>query len=253
MSDRVPSFSAASDREIFDGLRLKWREVPAAEGRYHTDRLAELSTDDLVTTWRHLRETAVSGPSFPVRGWYHTLYRDIFRGRKILDVGCGLGIDTITYAESGADVTFLDVVPGNLELVRRLCGAMGIRPGGLVLLEQFEDLSRLPGPFDVIYAQGSLINAPVRHVRAEAQGLLQHLPIGGRWVELAYPKERWERDGRPAFSDWGVMTDGPGTPWVEWYDLEKLTDVLRPARFETILAMNFHNNDFNWFDLRRVA
>ncbi len=35
-------------------------------------------------------ENSSSGPAFSARGWYHTLYRDAFRGKKILDVGCRL-------------------------------------------------------------------------------------------------------------------------------------------------------------------
>lgn len=237
----------------FSTLRRKWEEVPAGPRRYRTSELLKMSDQVLMALWTTLREEATTGPSFAVRGWYHALYRDIFRGRRVLDVGCGLGLDTITYAESGAEVTFLDIVPENLEVVRRLCDALKVPAGGFILLEKMEDLDLLPGPFDAVYAQGSLINVPFNQVRNEAQRLLRHLPVGGRWVELAYPKERWERDGKPAYSDWGPITDGPGTPWVEWYDLRKVSAILSPARFETILALNFHNDDFNWFDLRRVG
>ena len=48
---------------------------------------------------------------------------------------------------------------------------------------------------------------------------------------------------------WGEKTDG-GAPWMEWYDLEKLLRRLEPYRFDTVLAFNFHDDDFNWFDLQ---
>jgi len=79
--------------------------------------------------------------------------------------------------------------------------------------------------------------------------LASHLRVGGRWLELCYPKERWERDGKLAFIDWGGKTDGERTPWVEWYDGHKLLKALEPYNFDTIFELNFHNNDFNWFDL----
>ena len=41
--------------------------------------------------------------------------------------------------------------------------------------------------------------------------------------------------GRPPFSEWGKLTDGERTPWVEWYDIEKLKLRLHPGRFETVL------------------
>jgi hypothetical protein len=38
---------------------------------------------------------------------------------------------------------------------------------------------------------------------------------------------------------------------MEWYDLSRLRERLRPAEFDVILSFNFHNDDFNWFDLIR--
>jgi hypothetical protein len=46
----------------------------------------------------------------------------------------------------------------------------------------------------------------------------------------------------------GFTTDSNGTPHAEWYDLEKLTSMLTPAKF-AILYQQFHAGDFNWFDL----
>jgi hypothetical protein len=98
-----------------------------------------------------------------------------------------------------------------------------------------------------------MINAPFDFSARESAAIVRHLKPGGRWIELAYPRERWERDGRPAFSVWGTMTDGEGTPWMEWYDLDRLLKRLAPATFSPILALNFHNDDFNWFDLVRIS
>lgn len=244
--------AAAFDSAPFDLLRGKWREVPAAGRRYRTDQLIELSTNQLVELWEGLRRESTTGAKFAVRGWYHALYRDILRGRRVLDVGCGLGLDTVTYLEAGASVVFLDIVPENLEVVRRICAARGLSDrAGFVLLSDFADLVDLPGPFDAIYAQGSLIHMPCDVVAVEIAQLLRHLPVGGRWIELAYPRERWERDGRPPLSRRGAMTDGAGTPWVEWYDLAKRLETLAPAQFEAILDFNFHGDDFVWFDLVR--
>jgi len=82
--------------------------------------------------------------------------------------------------------------------------------------------------------------------------LLKHMKPGGRWVELAYPKIRWEREGRMPLEQWGARTDG-GAPWMEWYDLEKMTLRLAPDRFRVVLYFEYHNSDFNWFDLERIA
>jgi hypothetical protein len=93
-----------------------------------------------------------------------------------------------------------------------------------------------------------LLNLPDRDFLARWVEFL----VGGRWLELAYPKARWEREGRMPFEKWGEKTDG-GAPWMEWHDIEKVRWYLAPAKFELVLAIEYHNSDFNWFDLVRTS
>jgi SAM-dependent methyltransferase len=180
------------------------------------------------------------------------LYADVFRGKRIIDFGCGLAFDSVYYAERGAHVTFVDIVESNVEVVRRLCRLKNINNCEFCFMEDLGSLSALKGPCDAVYCAGSLINAPLEVTRLEAQEILKHLPVGGRWLELAYPKARWEREGKMPFETWGEKTDG-GALWMEWHDIEKVMWYLAPARFEVVLAFEYHNSDFNWFDLVRTS
>jgi SAM-dependent methyltransferase len=236
----------------FPALRAKWGAVPAGKSRFATAELLKLPDEPLIAAWMQNREGATTGKGFGVRGWYHTIYKDVFRGKRVLDVGAGLGIDGVTFAQHGAKMTFLDIVESNLELLERICRILKVENVAFHYLEDLSSLSSLPESFDVIWCQGSLINMPFDVTRREAQALLEHLPVGGRWVELAYPEERWRREGGLPFERWGDKTDG-GAPWMEWYDLAKLKKLLAPAEFEVVLSFNFSNNDFNWFDLIRTA
>ncbi len=237
----------------FEILRKKWGEVPGGLlTRRKTSELLHLTDSELLQTWRRSLDETRQGPDgFATRGWYHALYKDVLRGKKVVDVGSGLGFDGITFAQAGAQMTFVDIVESNLELLQRLCKLMGVTNARFHYMQDTASLPALPDDYDVIWCQGSLINAPFELVRQEIQELLKHLKIGGRWIELAYPKERWEREGSLPFEKWGEKTDGPGTPYMEWYDLEKLQAALAPAEFEVVLYFNFFNNDFNWFDLIR--
>jgi SAM-dependent methyltransferase len=237
----------------FDILRTKWHNVLAGDSRLSTDDLLLLPDRELKNLWETLREAATTGTAFQVRGWYHLLYADVLRGKRILDVGCGLGSDGVTFAQHDAHMTFVDIVESNLAVVERLCKLLGLTNVEFIYMRDIDSLSTLRADYDVVWCQGSLINAPFHVIRAEAQELLKHLKSNGRWIELAYPKARWEREGQLPFDRWGEHTDGPGTPWVEWYDLKKLEAALEPAEFEVVLYFEFHNEDFNWFDLKRRA
>ena len=218
--------------------------------RVETRNLLGLSDPEVLHVWRRAFLNSSTGMAFSVRGWYQQIYKDVFRGKRILDFGCGIAPDTVFFAENGAAVWFADIISENLECVRRVCTLKHLRNVNFLYVEDLSSLSVLPDNFDAIYCCGSLINAPFSVTRREVQALLPHLPVGGRWIELAYPEIRWEREGRMPFSDWGAKTDG-GAPWMEWKDLSKLRQLLEPATFDVILALDFHNNDFNWFDLIR--
>lgn len=238
----------------FDILRRKWVEVPitpTVNGRRRTDELLSLPDEELLELWSKSREAQTTGSGFKTRGWYHLLYADVLRDKKVLDIGCGLAFDGITFAQHGARVTFVDIAETNLQVVRRLCKILGLHDVDFLYMRDVESLSSLELDFDVVMCMGSLHNAPFEVIRPEAQELLKHLKIGGRWLQLAYPKTRWLREGSLPFDVWGIRTDGPGTPWEEWYDLPKLLRLLKPARFDVVLYLEFDNSNFNWFDLVR--
>lgn len=235
-------------------LRKKWDEVPAGIlGRRRTTDLLELPEEELKAQWLAMHRETIRGHGFPVRGWYQLLYQDVLRGKKVLDVGSGLGLDSISFARSGARVTFLDIVRTNQQVIRKLCRIFGLEDVQFVYMETIDSLNDLPDDFDFIWCQGSMINAPFEYMKVESQALLRHLPVGGRWIELAYPRQRWEREGALPFDRWGEKTDGPGTPWMEWYDLEKWRARMVPGEFDLVLHFSFHNDDFCWFDLVRTG
>ena len=122
--DQFSKFTVGRDadgslRQTFGILRQKWNEVPAGQmKRVRSSDLLRWPDGDLLAAWAGFFKDA---SIFPRRGWRQTLYRDVFRGKRILDFGCGLAFDTVFYAENGARVTFVDLVESNVEVVRRVC------------------------------------------------------------------------------------------------------------------------------------
>jgi FkbM family methyltransferase len=243
--------SPAWRENAFAVLAEKWHEVPVThQDRSSTTAMLELSDEELLAIWSR-RATATGGPKgLGVGDWEYYAYRELFKGRNVIEVGPGLGVLGVSFLEYGAHMTFIDVVGPNLKLIERICRLKNLHNVKFLHLTRIEDLTRLEGEYDAVFAHGSLHHAPAEVIKSEFTALASRLKTGGRFIMLAYPKSRWEREGSPAFSEWGKMTDGEATPWAEWYDLPKLLRQLAPHRFHVLMTFdNIANNDMNWFDL----
>ncbi|MBA3430335.1 MAG: class I SAM-dependent methyltransferase [Actinobacteria bacterium] len=231
-------------------LREKWREVPVSRSvRAFSEDLARLEDVELLNRWeQHRRET--SSPD--VRGWYQTKYRDELRGKRVLDFGCGFGVDGIFFAENGADVSFADIVGSNLEILGRVAKKRGLSIQ-THFIEDFFDYS-FEEPFDVILAIGSLINAPLTFTQRQLDSLLRWHSPGGTFLLLGYPRERFEELGVRNGHEFGMLTDGERTPWCEWLDRERV-EQLFGSQYEVVFERSFGvgGTEFNWFELRRCA
>lgn len=80
------------------------------------------------------------------------------RGLRVLDVGCGQGIDMMRYATAGAQATGIDLTPRHVELARSHLAAMGLSAtivGGDAEAMPFADMS-----FDRVSSNGVLHHTP---------------------------------------------------------------------------------------------
>jgi predicted nicotinamide N-methyase len=122
-------------------------------------------------------------------------------GRRVLELGCGLGVPSLVAARLGAHVLATDEDPDALELLER-----NARANGLTLATarvDWRDADDLVGrgPFDVVLA------ADVLYERAAAAALLTLLPRLGAEVWLADPGREAARDRlEDAHPEWAVET-----------------------------------------------
>jgi len=233
----------------FASLKSRWGVVPFGESeRESTSTLMGLNDEQLLSIYNQvlLKDTV---KDFAHRGWFHTLYRDLLQNKDIVDIGTGLGISSIQFLAWGNRVTFVDLVSTNLELVNRIVTILGIQKNAeFLLLQSHNDLENL-NDTDVLFSGGSLHHAPREFLEPEYRILESKIRTGGRWLQLAYPKTRWVREGSPKFEKWGTYTDGPDTPYAMPIDAAFVQSMIEPRESRVILDYEFHNSDFNWIDL----
>ena len=104
----------------------------------------------------------ISRKRFEGREWHVPIIAkfDAFRGKDVLEIGCGVGTDGIEFAKAGAHYFGVDLTPNSLELTRERFAVFGI-PGRFEVANA-ED--RLPFPdesVDHVYSFGVIHHSPV--------------------------------------------------------------------------------------------
>lgn len=80
------------------------------------------------------------------------------RGRRLLDVGAGLGESSVYFALQGAEVTATDISPGMVDFAKRLAQHHGTSISGVVC--PAEQLAVPDASFDLVYVANSIHHMP---------------------------------------------------------------------------------------------
>lgn len=87
---------------------------------------------------------------------------DRWRGKKVLEIGCGIGTDTINFLRSGAQVSAIDLSEKSMELARTRASVFGLQGCIRFYSGNAEELSRFVPvePYDLIYSFGVIHHTP---------------------------------------------------------------------------------------------
>jgi 2-polyprenyl-3-methyl-5-hydroxy-6-metoxy-1,4-benzoquinol methylase len=87
---------------------------------------------------------------------------ECWRGKRVLEIGCGIGTDTVNFARHGAQVTSVDLSEKSLELAQRRVGVYGFGDRVRFYRGNAEELSGFVPvePFDLIYSFGVIHHTP---------------------------------------------------------------------------------------------
>lgn len=126
------------------------------------------TTDDVRAYWNaHIHDLEITRHPVGSRGFFddldqyhfeklHHLLRlvdfDGYRGRRVLEVGCGAGVDLVRFAKGGAEVTGVDLAPSAIELARANFAQQGLTAD--LRVANSEALPFDDNTFDLVFAHG---------------------------------------------------------------------------------------------------
>lgn len=96
-----------------------------------------------------------------------------WKGRRVLEIGCGIGTDTVNFARAGAQVTAVELSEASAELAAKRIALEGLSDRVTVRVGDAESLPAVVPvePYDLVYAFGVIHHSPrprriVDHIRA---------------------------------------------------------------------------------------
>src|SRR5262245_51706790 len=83
-------------------------------------------------------------------------------GKRVLEIGCGIGTDTMNFARAGARVTAVDLSSRSLDLARQRAAVFGLEDRIEFVEADAEQLSKFvtPAAFDLVYSFGVIHHTP---------------------------------------------------------------------------------------------
>lgn len=152
-----------------------------------------------------------------------------WKGKRVLEIGCGIGTDAINFARAGAVYTGVELSVASLELTRKRFEVFGQKSHNLLIGNAEEIADLFPGQiFDLIYSFGVL-----HHTPSIENSLASIRKISGSETILkimVYAKNSYKQ----AMIDNG--RDQPeaqfGCPIANSYTIGEITELLNVAGFE---------------------
>ncbi len=85
-----------------------------------------------------------------------------WRGKKVLEIGCGIGSDTINFARHGAQVTVVELSASSLEITKQRAKVYGLENNIRFYLGNSEELSKFVPieAYDLIFSFGVIHHTP---------------------------------------------------------------------------------------------
>ena len=129
-----------------------------------------------------------------------------WRDKRVLEIGCGIGTDTMNFARNAASVTAVDLSERSLEMARKRAEVYGLTSRIRFFHGSAEQLDQImpPETFDLIYSFGVIHHTP--HPDRVLEQIRKYVRPGSTAKIMVYHRHSWK-----VF--WILMTYGKGRFW----------------------------------------
>ncbi|MBS1854285.1 MAG: class I SAM-dependent methyltransferase [Acidobacteria bacterium] len=115
-----------------------------------------------------------------------------WKGKKVLEIGCGIGTDTISFARAGAQVTAVDLTEKSLEVARQRAKVFGFEDRVRFYQANAEKLSETVPveKYDLVYSFGVIHHTP--HPEAVLEEIRKYVTPQSTLKIMVYNRWSWK-------------------------------------------------------------
>jgi len=239
------------DNNFLKLAKAYWKYAPSGEGKIDTSQLEKLSNEEFLRLWE--RSKRIRRENLWEEAFFISHFAKLFAGLKVLSFGCGLAYSETEFLKNGTEVTFADIVDTNIHAVKRLCNLKNYNNASFKILSgnPNEDLG---GPYDVVFAYGSLMHMPEDSQAKVLKQFFKSLNAEGQLVLMLYTPEFVKSTGSSFDQKEFARRSDPSVgdvvnPWSDWHDDQKLERLA--AEFLITQKQLFHEDRFVWYSLAK--
>ena len=183
----------ADNTTVIDQVRAYWNRRPC-NVRHSTSPVGSKEYFDEVEARKYFVE-----PHIPKFAEFER-----WRGKKVLEIGCGIGTDSINFARAGADVTVVDLSEESLALCKKRFEVFGLKAN--FYLGNAEQLGEIVPveKYDLIYSFGVIHHTP--HPERVFEQIKPYCMPTTELRVMLYTKWSWK-------VLWIIATYGKGAFW----------------------------------------
>lgn len=118
-----------------------------------------------------------------------------WKGKRVLEIGCGIGTDTVNFARAGAEVVACDLSGESITLARRRAEIFGVADRVTFVNTDAETMAGVPEDpkFDLVYSFGVVHHTP--HPGLVLEQARHRQAPGGQLKVMVYNRHSWKVAG----------------------------------------------------------
>ena len=118
-----------------------------------------------------------------------------WKGKRVLEIGCGIGTDTVNFARAGAEVVACDLSAESIKIARQRAEVFGLSELITFVNTNAEQREEVPAdrPFDLVYSFGVIHHTPKPELVLESAR--RRMSAGGKLKVRVYNRHSWKVAG----------------------------------------------------------